>query len=175
MKTATLYPSLTLSQRLRAMTSAVGRADQEELDRLAESSRDGRYTIPKVKYHLCLLRHLAALHNSLLLEPCANWIMSQTFSPEEARSLNAAESRALAWSRTQSLAEAASIEAAFTARITGTGISSTDWQSFRERLLGEGAKHLLQMFLSKAAGHENPGTVTQYSEAIEGYLFKDAA
>ena len=32
MKTATLYASLTMPQRLRTMTSAFGRADQEELE-----------------------------------------------------------------------------------------------------------------------------------------------
>lgn len=106
MKTATVYSGLTMPQRLRAMVFAFGRADQEELDKLAESSRDGCYTMPKVKRHFCTLQHLASLHNSLLLEPCAVWLMGQTFSPEETRNLSAAEIKAIEVCHTQSLAEA---------------------------------------------------------------------
>lgn len=173
MKTAAVYSGLTMPQRLRAMVSAFGRADQEELDKLAESSRDGCYTMPKVKRHFYTLLHLATLHNSLLLESCAVWLLGQTFSPEETRDLSAAESRTIELSRTQSLAEAASIETAFTGRITSAGISAPDWQSFRERFLGDGAKELLGTFLGKTTGRENPDLVGQYKAAIEGYLFKE--
>jgi len=175
MKISATYAALTTPQRLRAMVSAFGRTDHQELDRLAESSRDGLCSIPRVKLHFQRLTHLAALHNSLLLEPCAVWLMSQTFSPEEARNLNIRESDAIASCRTDSLVEAASIEAAFTGRVTAAGITTTDWQTFRERLLGNPAKFLLQEFLSKVAGHEQPAMVAQYEEAIEGYLFKEPA
>lgn len=154
------------------MTSAFGRADQEELDRLAETSRDGFYTVSKVKHHLCNLWHLAALHNSMLLEPCALWLFAHTVSPHELPELSTAETQAIAKCYKQSLAEGASIEAAFTARTTGAGIGTPDWQIFRERLLGDPAKDMLQLFLTHAVGHENPDTVAEYSEAIEGYLFK---
>ena len=172
MKTATLYASLTMPQRLRTMTSAFGRADQEELDRLVDTSREGSYAIPKVKHHLCKLWHLAALHNSLLLEPCALWLFAQTFSPHELPELNPSETHTIAQCGTQSLAEAASIEAAFTAGITGAGIGAPDWQSFRERLLDHPSKHILQVFLTHAVGHENPDRIAEYREVIEGYLFK---
>lgn len=69
----------------------------------------------------------------------------------------------------------ASIEAAFTGRIASAGISAPDWQSFRERLLGAGAKELLRAFLTKAAGCEDHVLVAQFHDAIEGYLFKDTA
>ena len=75
----------------------------------------------------------------------------------------------------RSLAEAASIEAAFTGRITAAGMSSSDWQTFRGRLLGQGAKLLLQEFLRMAAGRQDPTLVAQYHDAIEGYLFEDVA
>ena len=175
MKTATLYASLTMPQRLRAMVFAFGRADEEEIDRLAASSSDGSYTVWKVGHHFLHLTHLAALHNGLLLEPCAGWLLGQTFSSEETRNLSEVETKAIEVSRNDSLAEAASIEAAFTARITAAGIAASDWQTFRERLLSESAKHILQVFLAKAAGREDPGLVAQYHDAIEGYLFKDPA
>ena len=175
MKTTALYSSLTMPQRLRAMASAFGRSDQPELERLTDTSPDGRCSVPRVKLRFNHLKHLAALHNSLLLEPCAVWLFVQTFSLEEAHSLSAAESKALETSLAESLAKAATIQVAFTARVTGAGITAADWQAFRERFLSDGSKHLLRDFLSKAAGCENPGLVAQYHEAIEGYLFKDAA
>jgi hypothetical protein len=94
---------------------------------------------------------------------------------KEIQTLSAAETKAIEVTRHKSLAEAASVEAAFTGRITAAGISPPDWQIFRERLLGQGAKHLLQEFLTKAAGREDPTLVAQYHDAIEGYVFKDAA
>ena len=175
MKTTTLYSSLKLPQRLRAMVFAFSRADHAELDRLAAASPDGYYTVGKARHQFVLLGHLAALHNSLLLEPCAAWLFSQTFGPEETRQLSAMEAKAIEVSRHRSLAEAASIEAAFIGRITAAGMSSSDWQTFRERLLGEGAKLLLQEFLRMAAGRQDPALVAQYHDAIEGYVFKDAA
>jgi hypothetical protein len=175
MKTTTLYSSLKLPQRLRAMVFAFSRADHAELDRLAAASPDGYYTVGKARHQFVRLSHLAALHNSLLLEPCAAWLFSQTFGPEETRQLSAMEAKAIEVSRYRSLAEAASIDAAFTGRITTSGISSSDWQTFRERLLGQGTKLLLKDILTKAAGHEDPTLVAQYHGAIEGYVFKDAA
>ena len=83
MKTTSVHACLTMPQRLRAMVFAFGRADQEELDGLAASSSDGCYTVFKVRHQFIRLTHLAALHNSLLLEPCAVWLFGQTFSPEE--------------------------------------------------------------------------------------------
>lgn len=77
--------------------------------------------------------------------------------------------------RNQSIIEAASVEAAFAGRINGIGITATDWQAFRERLLGPGSKVILQLFLPKTSGRENPDLVAQYEEALEGYLFKDVA
>ena len=109
------------------------------------------------------------------LEACALWLLTQTFSPHELPDLSAAETQALAKCRTQSLAEAASIEAAFTARITHAGIAPSDWQAFRERFLDTSSQVMLQRFLPYAAGHENPDIVAKYSEAIEGYFFKYAA
>jgi len=175
MKTTTVYSGLNMSQRLRAMVFAFGRADQEEIEKLAASSTDGNYTVWKVRHHFITLSHLAALHNSLLLEPCTVWLFGQMFSPSEIQNLSTAETKAIEVTRHKSLAEAASVEAAFTGRITAAGISPPDWQIFRERLLGEGAKHLLQEFLTKAAGREDSVLVAQYHDAIEGYLFKDAA
>jgi len=175
MKVPAVYPSLTLPQRLRAMVSACARSDSDELDRLANTTRDGCYSLPKVSLHFRSLSHLAALHNSFLLEPCAVWLWGQTFSPEEIQVLDAQERHAVEDSHTQAIAEAASIEAAFTGRIEEAGISGNDWQSFRERLLDPGAKLLLRQFLSKAAGHETPALVAKYKGAIGGYIFKDAA
>ncbi len=175
MKTTTLYSSLKLPQRLRAMVFAFSRADHAELDRLAAASPDGYYTVGKARHQFVRLGHLAALHNSLLLEPCAAWLMGQILSPEETSKLSAAENQTLELSLTGSLAEAASIEAAFTGRITAAGISPPDWQTFRERLLGQGTKLLLQLLLTKAAGREDSALVAQYHDAIEGYVFKDAA
>ncbi len=91
MKTTTVYSSLTMPQRLRAMVFAFGRADQEEIEKLAASSNDGHYTIWKVRHHFVTLSHLAALHNSLLLEPCTVWLFGQMFSPVEFRTLSAAD------------------------------------------------------------------------------------
>ena len=175
MRTTTLYSSLKLPQRLRAMVFAFSRADHAELHRLAAASSDGNHTMGKVRHQFVRLTHLAALHNSLLLEPCAAWLFSQTFGPEETGQLSATEAKAIEVSLHRSLTEAASIEAAFTGRITAAGMSSSDWQTFRERLLGEGAKLLLQEFLRMAAGRQDPALVAQYHGAIEGYLFKDAA
>jgi hypothetical protein len=175
MKTTTLYSSLKLPQRLRAMVFAFSRADHAELHRLAAASPDGNHTVGKVRHQFGRLTHLAALHNSLLLEPCAVWLMGQTFSPVEIQASSPAETKDIEVTLHRSLAEAASIEAAFTGRITAAGMSSSDWQTFRERLLGEGAKLLLQEFLRMAAGREDPALVAQYHGAIEGYLFKDAA
>lgn len=135
MKTNSVHSCLTMPQRLRAMILAHVRWDQEEFDRLAASSSDGCYTVWKVRHQFVCLSHLAALHNGLLLEPCAVWLMGQTFSPEETRNLSAAEIKALQVSRNESLAEAASVEAAFTGRLSSAGISSPDWKIFRERLL----------------------------------------
>ena len=175
MKTTTLYSSLKLPQRLRAMVFAFSRADHAELHRLAAASPDGNNTVGKARYQFVRLHHLAALHNSLLLEPCAVWLMGQTFRPVEIQTSSPAETKDIEVTRHRSLAEAASIEAAFTGRITAVGMSSTDWQTFRERLLGQGAKLLLKDLLTKAAGHEDPALVAPYHGAIEGYLFKDAA
>jgi hypothetical protein len=175
MKTTTVYSGLNMSQRLRAMVCAFGRADQEEIEKLAASSTDGNYTVWKVRHHFITLRHLAAHHNSLLLEPCTVWLFSQMFSPVEIQASSPAEAKDIEVTLHRSLAEAASIEAAFTGRITAAGMSSSDWQTFRERLLGEGAKLLLQEFLRMAAGRQDPALVAQYHGAIEGYLFKDAA
>jgi hypothetical protein len=175
MKTTTLYSSLKLPQRLRAMVFAFSRADHAELHRLAAASSDGNHTVGKALHQFGRLTHLAALHNSLLLEPCAVWLMGQTFSPVEIQTSSPAETKDIEVTLQRSLAEAASIEAAFTSRITAAGMSSSDWQAFRERLLGEGSKHLLQVFLSKAARHEDPTLVAQYYGAIEGYVFGDAA
>jgi hypothetical protein len=36
-------------------------------------------------------------------------------------------------------------------------------------------KVILQLFLPKTSGRENPDLVAQYEEALEGYLFKDVA
>jgi len=94
---------------------------------------------------------------------------------KEIQTLSAAETKAIEVTRHRSLAEAASIEAAFTGQITAAGISSSDWQTFRERLLGQGTKLLLKDLLTKAAGREDPTLVAQYHDAIEGYVFKDAA
>jgi hypothetical protein len=175
MKTTTVYSSLKLPQRLRAMVFAFSRADHVELDRLAAASPDGNYTVGKARHLFVRLSHLAALHNSLLLEPCAVWLMGQTFSPVEIQTSSPAETKEIEVTLHRSLAEAASIEAAFTGRITAAGISPSDWQTFRECLLGKGAKLLLQEFLTKAAGLEDPVLVARYHDAIEGYLFKDAA
>lgn len=175
MNAASIYSSLTMPQRLRAMVSAFGRSDHDEVDRLVDTSPDGCGSIRKVKYHFGNLSHLAAIHNSFLLEPCAEWLFSQTFSPEETRDLSAKEREAVEITRTKSLVDAASVEAAFTGRITEEGISASDWKSFRERLLDRGAKFLLEELLCKAAGYEDPALVAQYKDAIEGYLFKDAA
>jgi hypothetical protein len=175
MRTTTLYSSLKLPQRLRAMVFAFSRADHAELHRLAAASPDGYYTVEKVRHQFVRLGHLAALQNSLLLEPCAAWLFSQMFSTEETRQLSATEAKAIEVSRHRSLAEAASIEAAFTGQTTAAGMSSSDWQTFRERLLRQGTKLLLKDLLTKAAGHEDPTLVAQYHGAIEGYLFKDAA
>lgn len=174
MKISGIYSALTLPQRLRAMVSAFGRSDHEELDKLADSSRDGFRSQPKVKFHFLHLSHLAALHNSFLLEPCAIWLFSQTISPEEVRSFDPAEREALESCRIKAVEEAASVEAAFTAQVTAAGISASDWQSFRERLLDTGAKSLLRVFLGKVTGHELPHMVAQYRDAIEGYLFKES-
>jgi hypothetical protein len=174
MKTA-VYSSLTMPQRLRAMVCAFGRADHEELDRLADSSPDGCGTIQKVKHHFRNLSHLATIHNVWLLDPCANWLFSQTISAEEVCDCDARELQATELFRNQSIVEAASVEAAFAGRINGIGITTPDWQAFRERLLGPGAKVLLQLFMPKTSGREDPDLVAQYEEALEGYLFKDAA
>jgi hypothetical protein len=101
--------------------------------------------------------------------------MGQTFSPVEIQTSSPAEAKDIEVTLHQSLAEAASIEAAFTGRITAAGMSSSDWQTFRERLLGGGAKLLLQEFLRMAAGREDPALVAQYHGAIAGYVFDDAA
>ena len=175
MKTITLDASLKLPQRLRAMVFAFSRADHAELHRLAAASSDGNHTVGKARHQFGRLTHLAALHNSLLLEPCAVWLMGQTFSPVEIQTSSPAETKDIEVTLHRSLSEAASIEAAFTGRITAAGMSSSDWQTFRERLLGEGAKLLLQEFLRMAAGCEDPALVAQYHDAIEGYVFKDAA
>lgn len=175
MKTASIHSCLTMPQRLRAMILAFGRADQEELGRLAASSPDGNRAVSRVAHQFFRLTHLAVLHNGLLLDPCAVWLMGQTLHPGDMDSLSAAESRAIEVSRSQSLAEAASVEAAFTGRITAAGISPPDWRSFRERFLGGGAKYLLRVFLSKAAGLEDSGLVAQYHDAIDGFLFRDHA
>lgn len=174
MKTA-VYSSLTMPQRLRAMVCAFGRADHEELERLADSSPDGCGTIQKVKYHFRNLSQLAAIHNLWLLEPCANWLFSQTISAEEVCNFDARELEDIQLLRNKSILEAASAEAAFAGRINDIGITAPDWQAFRERLLGPGAKVLLQLFLQKTSGRENPDLVAQYEEALEGYLFKDVA
>ncbi len=175
MKTATLYASLTLPQRLRAMVSAFGRADNEEFEKLTDSADTGCYSVRKVKHHLGGLAHLAAIHNTWLLEPCAKWLFSQTISAEEARHFSAGEVEVIQSFRIQSLVEAASIEAAFTARLTAVGIAASDWQAFRERFLGAPAKHLLELFLPRTAGRQDPVLVAQCRDAIEGYLFKDTA
>jgi hypothetical protein len=172
MKISATYAALTLPQRLRAMVSAFGRSDGDELDRLADTSRDGNHSVQKVKHHFRGLAHLAGLHNSLLLEPLAVWLFGQTFSPEDLRSMDAGECQAIEISRAKSLEEAASVEAAITGRIADAGISASDWQSFRERLLDKGAIFLLAAFLHKAAGHENPALAAQYREVVENYVFK---
>jgi hypothetical protein len=170
MRTTILYSCLKLPQRLRAMVFAFSRADHAELHRLATASPDGNHTVGKARHQFGRLTHLAALHNSLLLEPCAAWLFSQTFSPEETGQLSAMEAKAIEVSRHRSLAEAG-----FTGRITAAGMSSSDSQTFRESLLGEGAKLLLQEFLRMAAGRQDPALVAQYHGAIEGYVFNDAA
>lgn len=180
MKVSAVYPSITMPQRLRAMVSAFARSDSEELDKLENTSRDGCYSLPKVKFHFRSLSHLAALHNSFLLEPCTVWLWGQTLSTEEIRILDEQERHSVETSRVQAIAEAASIEAAsieaaFSGRIAESGISADDWQSFRERLLDPGPILLLRQFLCKTAGHETPALVAQYKDAIEGYVFKDAA
>jgi hypothetical protein len=175
MKTTTLYSSLKLPQRLRAMVFAFSRADHAELHRLAAASPDGNHTMGKVRHQFVRLTHLAALHNSLLLEPCAVWLMGQTFSPVEIQTSSPAETKDIEVTLHRSLAQAASIEAAFTGRLTAAGMSSSDWQTFRERLLGQGTKLLLKHLLTKAAGHEDTILVAQYHGAIEGYVFEDAA
>lgn len=175
MKIAALYSSLTMPQRLRAMVSAFGRADQPECEKLAATSPDGNYTVRRVDAHFQRLSHLAALHNSFLLEPCLTWIFAQVFSPEEIRSLSPAEQEGRETILKKSLTEAASMDAAFTARITEAGITAPDWQAFRERLLDDSSKFLLGEFLRKAAGWDNPAFTAQISESIEGYLFPDAA
>lgn len=78
-------------------------------------------------------------------------------------------------SRNKAVTDGASIEAAFTGRITDAGIFAADWQALRERLLDAGGIFLLRQFLSKAVGHETPALVAQYKDVIAGYLFKDAA
>ncbi len=128
-----------------------------------------------MRHQFVRLHHLAALHNSLLPDPCAVWLMGQTFSAVEIQTSSAAETKDIEVTLHRSLAEAASIEAAFTGRITAPGISPPEWQTFRERFLGEGAKLLLQEFLTKVAGREEPALVAQYHDAIEGYLFKAPA
>jgi hypothetical protein len=62
------------------------------------------------------------------------------------------------------------------------GLPQDTWETLEsrqchlpERLLGEGAKLLLQEFLRMAAGLEDPVLVAQYHDAIEGYVFEDAA
>jgi hypothetical protein len=60
-------------------------------------------------------------------------------------------------------------------RSRNSGSRKADRVTFRERLLGKGAKLLLKEFLRMAAGCEDPVLVAQYHDAIEGYLFKDAA
>jgi hypothetical protein len=62
------------------------------------------------------------------------------------------------------------------------GLPQDTWETLEsrpchlpERLLGEGAKLLLQEFLRMAAGLEDPVLVAQYHGAIEGYVFEDAA
>lgn len=174
MKTA-IYSSLTMTHRLRAMVCAFGRADHEELERLADSSPDGGGSIQKVKHYFRNLSQLAAIHNLWLLDPCANWLFSQTISAEEAGNFDARALEAAELIRNQSIVEAASVEAAFAGKINGTGITAPDWQAFRERLLGPGAKVILQLFLPKTSGREDPDLVAQYEETLEGYLFKDVA
>jgi hypothetical protein len=62
------------------------------------------------------------------------------------------------------------------------GLPQDTWETLEsrqchlpERLLGEGAKLLLQEFLRMAVGLEDPVLVAQYHDAIAGYVFDDAA
>lgn len=129
----------------------------------------------KVKHHFSKLSQLAAIHNLWLLDPCANWLFIQTMSGQEVGNFDGLALEAIEHIRDQSIVDAASVEAAFTVKIDGIGITTPDWQAFRERLLGPGAKVILQLFLPKTSGREDPDLVAQYEEALEGYLFKDAA
>jgi len=175
MKTTAVYSSLTMPQRLRAMVSAAGRRDDEELERLRDTSQDGYYSFRKVSRHYLSLAHLAVIHNCFLLDSCAVWLFTQMLTEEEVRNLSEELQQGIPAFRIKCLEEAASMEAAITGRVTGLGISASDWQTFRERLIGHGAKELLQLFLPKTTGREKPALVAQWEDAIESYLFKDAA
>ncbi len=100
---------------------------------------------------------------------------SRYSSPEENHGLSDWETKALETSRAQAIKEAASIDAAITGRVIASGITASDWQAYRERILGNGAKFLLREFLPGTEGRENPALVAPYKDAIEGYPFKAAA
>ncbi|MCP5537543.1 MAG: hypothetical protein H7A51_15080 [Akkermansiaceae bacterium] len=161
--TDTAYNNLTMRQRLRAAVAAFGRDDMEEVNRLAETSQEGEYTIDKLNARLSDFFTISMTINLDLMNCLAKWLLAQTLDNTDFASDRTFE--VVDQVIRQSLTECASIIEARNTWLDTLGVSFEDFDRFNSP-----ASPMLVALTKRSEGKQDPCITATYLEQIQNYF-----